>query len=561
MRQDWHRRGSWSVWALGRVEFLSQRTRTLAKGRALRYLGFGTAFGYHGHPLLPHVPVQHELVDDLGEPMSQETRKDPRAKVLSMTVRYKSATLDEFIEHHSYDVSRGGMFIKTPKPFPPGTLLKFEVKIGEDQRVMQGVGRVVWKRNPPDVEEAQPAGMGVKFIKLDDESKAVIDQLVARRRDEESAFDRADEVTPAAGVAALKAQQAERSKAPDPGEPGSSAAPQAQDDTGTFFPTTDPERDAPPREDRTLMKQAAELLQDALREAGGSVEELGEKSDAEDTASGGAAAQQRAKDKRGHHAASAPAGRPSRSAPAHAAAVAADAGEGTPKPSASPRKGGPPSARAAALERRPTPEAAAPDDHGGGGGKLLVLLLGVAAAVALVFYMTRAPRQDIAPAPEPLTPAMDAEEPAPAPAPAETQTVPAAAADAAGATGADAAAPDAGAAALQDAAAPVPEVEPEPVAVPTTRSPAPPPRPAAQPRPRPRPRPAEPAAPESPAPAPQEPVPAPQEDAPEPGPEQSPGAAPSATVSPSPAPAAPAPTTDENQSPEPPPPPSDNPYE
>ena len=32
--------------------------------------------------------------------MAQDTRKDPRAKVLSMTVRYKSATVDEFIEHH-----------------------------------------------------------------------------------------------------------------------------------------------------------------------------------------------------------------------------------------------------------------------------------------------------------------------------------------------------------------------------------------------------------------------------------------------------------------------------
>ena len=40
--------------------------------------------------------------------MAQDTRKDPRAKVLTMTVRYKSATVDEFIEHHSHDVSRGG---------------------------------------------------------------------------------------------------------------------------------------------------------------------------------------------------------------------------------------------------------------------------------------------------------------------------------------------------------------------------------------------------------------------------------------------------------------------
>lgn len=30
----------------------------------------------------------------------------------------ESATVDEFIEHHSYDVSRGGIFIKTPSPSP-----------------------------------------------------------------------------------------------------------------------------------------------------------------------------------------------------------------------------------------------------------------------------------------------------------------------------------------------------------------------------------------------------------------------------------------------------------
>src|SRR3954463_14162544 len=104
--------------------------------------------------------------------MIQETRKNPRAKVLSMTVRYKSATIDEFIEHHSHDVSRGGMFIKTPSPFPAGTLLTFEVRISEATRVMQGVGRVVWKREASSATAPDsPAGMGVKFIKLDDDSK------------------------------------------------------------------------------------------------------------------------------------------------------------------------------------------------------------------------------------------------------------------------------------------------------------------------------------------------------------------------------------------------------
>src|SRR5262245_20030483 len=121
--------------------------------------------------------------------MAQDTRKDPRAKVLSMTVRYKSATVDEFIEHHSHDVSRGGIFIKTPSPFPPGTLLKFEIRIQDEQSVLAGVGRVVWKRETNEATGDLPAGMGVKFIKIDDKSKSLIQRLVEAQGGATSAFE------------------------------------------------------------------------------------------------------------------------------------------------------------------------------------------------------------------------------------------------------------------------------------------------------------------------------------------------------------------------------------
>ena len=183
--------------------------------------------------------------------MADNNRKDPRAKVLSMTVRFKSATLDEFIEHHSHDVSRGGMFIKTPQPFPPGTLLKFEVKIAADQKVMQGVGRVVWRRQADEASDAEPSGMGVKFIKLDDESKAIIGQLVAARFGDASAF---DEVPAAAEAAPTGA-----SEPPIQGTPVAS---------GNFFPAASDSVPPAAPEDRTVMKQAAELLQEALREVG-----------------------------------------------------------------------------------------------------------------------------------------------------------------------------------------------------------------------------------------------------------------------------------------------------
>jgi uncharacterized protein (TIGR02266 family) len=119
---------------------------------------------------------------------SKDSRRDPRAKILSLTVRYKSATVAEFIEDHSYDVSRGGMFIRTSAPFPTGTLLKFEVRIAEEQRVMTGVGRVTWRREK-DTGEDSPAGMGVKFIKIEDDSIEVIDQLIKTRANDVSSFE------------------------------------------------------------------------------------------------------------------------------------------------------------------------------------------------------------------------------------------------------------------------------------------------------------------------------------------------------------------------------------
>ncbi|HEX7670944.1 MAG TPA: TIGR02266 family protein, partial [Polyangiaceae bacterium] len=220
--------------------------------------------------------------------MIPDTRKDPRAKVLSMTVRYKSATIDEFIEHHSHDVSRGGMFIKTPSPFPPGTLLKFEVRIADEQKVMQGVGRVVWKREASSAAVDSPSGMGVKFIKLDDDSKGIIDRLVGKRGTAEGAYDAGERIsaqggrsgpdapTPAGGTPAVEKPIPMRKgtmiglgavKLPEAGAKAGGGG-------GAFFPDSEP-LNQPAPEDRTVMRQAAELLRDALREAGGSMEEIG----------------------------------------------------------------------------------------------------------------------------------------------------------------------------------------------------------------------------------------------------------------------------------------------
>jgi uncharacterized protein (TIGR02266 family) len=144
--------------------------------------------------------------------MTQDTRKDRRAKIVSLNVRYKSATVDEFIDNHSHDVSKGGLFIKTSSPFPPGTLLKFEIRIAGDKAVIAGVGRVVWKRETSQAGPEVPAGMGVKFIKIDDASRAVIDKLVESRGEGRNAYDE--------GTSDAEAQEGASAAAPSQSQVG-----------------------------------------------------------------------------------------------------------------------------------------------------------------------------------------------------------------------------------------------------------------------------------------------------------------------------------------------------
>ncbi len=454
--------------------------------------------------------------------MSQDTRKDPRAKVLTMTVRYKSATLDEFIEHHSYDVSRGGMFIKTPSPFPPGTLLKFEVKIAADQKVIQGVGRVVWKRDSETHGDARPAGMGVKFIKIDDASRKVIDALVDSRGDATSAYEAGggDGGPPAPAPTKAPGIAAEAPKVPNPrkatmiglGAMNPSNRPPMntpfEQPSASFFPETKSEAEMPAPEDRTVMKQARELLQDALAQTGSSLSDVASapKHDAPPRPAAGTpsvAPESEAPSKPASkppselplsataNASTPPEATPStqrseppvESIPTAALATEAKAVSARPVPaSAAPASGAPReriSARksavsAAPANRRVSVPVAAPVDKGSGSGRIVVIVAAIAAAAGIVFALSNGS----APAPAPSVSA----EPAASLAPPVASEAPADTASAAPPAPVESAAPVAPVSAAP--VAPVAPVSAAPVA-PVVPAPAPKPVAAAAPRPAP----------------------------------------------------------------------------
>jgi uncharacterized protein (TIGR02266 family) len=101
------------------------------------------------------------------------------AAVVRLTVRSATTTVEEFIERHALDVSSEGIFIKTESSVPVGALVAFDFQIAGKKSVIAGIGRVRWRRDAAGGTPDRPAGIGIKFVRVDEPSRAVIDELVA----------------------------------------------------------------------------------------------------------------------------------------------------------------------------------------------------------------------------------------------------------------------------------------------------------------------------------------------------------------------------------------------
>jgi len=96
---------------------------------------------------------------------------------LERKVSLKFKDLGGFVTELSHNLSMGGMFLRTDRPQPPGTLFDFELNLEEEGRVVQGIGEVVWTREETEAAD-RPAGMGVRFLELAPGSRALIFQVV-----------------------------------------------------------------------------------------------------------------------------------------------------------------------------------------------------------------------------------------------------------------------------------------------------------------------------------------------------------------------------------------------
>jgi uncharacterized protein (TIGR02266 family) len=142
--------------------------------------------------------------------VSDDTRLGGRVPAV-LRIRLKHASLDAFVERFSVNISRGGIFIASRTPHPVGTVLRFEFQLQQGTPVVRGEGEVIWVKEFDPEAPTKPHGMGVRFTRLDAESRAVIDRALAWK--EAHGVKRKAEAKPAAEAkAAPKGAPAEKEK-------------------------------------------------------------------------------------------------------------------------------------------------------------------------------------------------------------------------------------------------------------------------------------------------------------------------------------------------------------
>ncbi|MCA9665622.1 MAG: TIGR02266 family protein [Myxococcales bacterium] len=108
---------------------------------------------------------------------------------VTVKIKFKSATVDQFIERYSVDVSKGGIFVRTPKPLSVGTSLKFEFQLQDGSPLLEGLGTVVWVRESDPGKPSVSPGMGVRFDELPDASKKVLSRVLEQKEQAEEFSD------------------------------------------------------------------------------------------------------------------------------------------------------------------------------------------------------------------------------------------------------------------------------------------------------------------------------------------------------------------------------------
>jgi type IV pilus assembly protein PilZ len=118
----------------------------------------------------------------MAPPDPEDLRSSYRAP-LRLRVGYER--MNSFFADYTKNLSKGGTFIKTPRPLPLGTRCQFAFTVPALSDPLQLEGEVTWVVTPEEAQARnEDPGMGVKFVFRDAAAQREFEELVERMMEE-----------------------------------------------------------------------------------------------------------------------------------------------------------------------------------------------------------------------------------------------------------------------------------------------------------------------------------------------------------------------------------------
>ena len=98
-------------------------------------------------------------------------RREPRApKTLSLTYKDRQS----FVKAYSVNISCGGLFVKSDNPLPKGEKFLLKLQLPDVGQTLSIQCQVAWTKKAGGEAQAGAAGMGIRFIEMDEKDDQVL---------------------------------------------------------------------------------------------------------------------------------------------------------------------------------------------------------------------------------------------------------------------------------------------------------------------------------------------------------------------------------------------------
>lgn len=121
-----------------------------------------------------------KTIPDIGyspRPSEEEVGAKEERVIANIRISFKKAS--DFFKAYTANIGSGGLFIRTTKNLPEGSLLNLEFNLPNSDQVIHTKGKVAWARSKDTSDEKTPPGMGIEFVDMKPDDKKLLDKYIA----------------------------------------------------------------------------------------------------------------------------------------------------------------------------------------------------------------------------------------------------------------------------------------------------------------------------------------------------------------------------------------------